>query len=463
MDGRTGVAGFPQGRRETVENTPRTPPGTRSPRRAHVERLVRHRTDETIGLRTLVLRCGPALRCGSLLTALDMRKPPRYGGCRAKPALADLFTDVLVLCARAGVVSVGLVAVDGSLIAANASRQATKSYRAVREEVERILQQAADADAEDDERFGDARGDELPPDLADPRSRRERLRRCKQQLEAEQAQQQADYEANLAWRAYWEAEHGRKLGGRKPQPPALASVGQQHLGPLVDAGGRELAAGRGKHRLEMPEVGADRLDLGGQHDLVLVGDRLRVVALQEPEQSFDAARVGVGDIDAPLRCGGRLVGVRRPAETPAVLHPPARPIGLVGPVGAQLSPELLLQAPLGLPQALRAATRHRRRVRGPLGLQALLDLAQPAATALGGRELRRQLVTARLAVELILGRVNGLGLLEDLARKLLVVEVLVARRVGLHLRPVDTDHADLREPAARAERQHLANRPAIAS
>ena len=154
MDGRTGVAGFPQGRRETVENTPRTPPGTRSPRRAHVERLVRHRTDETIGLRTLVLRCGPALRCGSLLTALDMRKPPRYGGCRAKPALADLFTDVLVLCARAGVVSVGLVAVDGSLIAANASRQATKSYRAVREEVERILQQAADADAEDDERFG---------------------------------------------------------------------------------------------------------------------------------------------------------------------------------------------------------------------------------------------------------------------------------------------------------------------
>ena len=61
----------------------------------------------------------------------------------------------------------------------------------------------------------------------------------------------------------------------------VASVGQQHLRRLGDAGGRQLALGGVEHRLEVSEVSADRLDLGGQNDLVFVGDRLRVVALQE--------------------------------------------------------------------------------------------------------------------------------------------------------------------------------------
>jgi len=68
---------------------------------------------------------------------------------------------------------------------------------------------------------------------------------------------------------------------------------------------------------------------------------------------------------------------------------------------------------------------------------------------------RQQLVAARLAVALVLGRVDRLGLLDDLARQLLVVQVLIARRVGMHLRAVDGDHPDLREPAARAQREHL--------
>jgi hypothetical protein len=46
--------------------------------------------------------------------------------------------------------------------------------------------------------------------------------------------------------------------------------------------GVELALGRVEHRFQVPEVGRDGHHLGGDHDLVLVGDRLRVVALQEP-------------------------------------------------------------------------------------------------------------------------------------------------------------------------------------
>src|SRR5437773_1246625 len=94
--------------------------------------------------------------------------------CRARheQALADAFVQVLALCATAGLVSVGLVALDGSLLSGNASPGATRSYATIREEVERMLAQAAEADAAEDERLGEARGDELPAELSDPRSRR---------------------------------------------------------------------------------------------------------------------------------------------------------------------------------------------------------------------------------------------------------------------------------------------------
>src|SRR3954451_16403865 len=78
---------------------------------------------------------------------------------RHEVALAGLFGEVLALCAEAGLVGVGVVAVDGTKIHANASRDATRGYDRIAEEI------LADADAFDraeDERFGDARGDELP-------------------------------------------------------------------------------------------------------------------------------------------------------------------------------------------------------------------------------------------------------------------------------------------------------------
>lgn len=138
---------------------------------------------------------------------------------RHQDALAKTFTQVLALCARSGLVSVGVVALDGTVMAANASQQATRSYGAIRQEVDRMLGEAAEVDAAEDAEHGDARGDELPAELADRGSRLERLRRCREELEAEQAQVQAAYDDNLAWRAQWEAEHGRKLAGRKPFAP----------------------------------------------------------------------------------------------------------------------------------------------------------------------------------------------------------------------------------------------------
>jgi Transposase DDE domain len=130
---------------------------------------------------------------------------------------------------RAGLVSVGVVALDGTLLAGNASPGATRGYAVIGAEVERMLAEAAQADAADQERLGEARGDQLPAELADARSRRERLRRCKQQLEQEEAEAEADYQANLAWRAAWEAEHGRRLAGRKPTAPDPAALAERKV------------------------------------------------------------------------------------------------------------------------------------------------------------------------------------------------------------------------------------------
>ena len=166
---------------------------------------------------------------------------------RHEQALSDTFTQVLALCAKSGLVSVGLVALDGTLIAGNASQAANRSYSSIRAEVEQILGEAAAIDADEDARLGDRRGDELPVELADPRSRRERLRRCREELERQQAERDADHERNLAWRAGWEAEHRRKLAGRKPTPPDPAALERSTINtsdpdtrPMKRAGGRSV-------------------------------------------------------------------------------------------------------------------------------------------------------------------------------------------------------------------------------
>jgi transposase len=103
---------------------------------------------------------------------------------RHEEAIADLFGGVLELCARAGLVSVGIVAVDGTKIAAAATHHATRSYEQIAKE---ILEQAAEIDAAEDELYGEARGDELPEGLRSSGDRRQRLREAKQALDAERA------------------------------------------------------------------------------------------------------------------------------------------------------------------------------------------------------------------------------------------------------------------------------------
>ena len=99
-------------------------------------------------------------------------------------ALAGLFGQVLGLCARAGMVQVGTLAVDGTRVAANASRDASVDYEQL---ARAILEEAAEVDAAEDEQFGDRRGDELPEQLTTRHGRQAWLREARQELEEQRA------------------------------------------------------------------------------------------------------------------------------------------------------------------------------------------------------------------------------------------------------------------------------------
>lgn len=127
-------------------------------------------------------------------------------------ALAALFGQVLRLCANAGLIRAGLVAIDGTRMQANASSEANRTAEQLAKE---ILADAANVDAQEDERFGETRGDELPPELTGT-GRRARIRGLLDELEADAKKR--SYEAQMARRAEIEAETGRRLRGRLPKP-----------------------------------------------------------------------------------------------------------------------------------------------------------------------------------------------------------------------------------------------------
>jgi transposase len=96
----------------------------------------------------------------------------------------SLFADVLALCARVGLVQVGVVAVDGTKLAADASLSANRTRAQLEAEVAVLFAEAEAVDADEDRRFGPGRGDELPEGLRDRGGRAARLQAALAELEA---------------------------------------------------------------------------------------------------------------------------------------------------------------------------------------------------------------------------------------------------------------------------------------
>jgi transposase len=132
-------------------------------------------------------------------------------------ALAGLFVQVLRLCQKAGLVSLGTVALDGTKVKANASKHKAmshermlKSERQLEAEMRALLRKAEIIDAQEDGQYGKGkRGDELPAELQRRSSRLEWIRKAKAELDAEAAAakaRQREEEAETAEHDVAEAE-----------------------------------------------------------------------------------------------------------------------------------------------------------------------------------------------------------------------------------------------------------------
>jgi transposase len=217
---------------------------------------------------------------------------------RHEAALAGLFGEVLALCGKAGLVKAGLVAIDGTRLAGNASRDANCEFAQIARE---IVAEAKATDEAEDQVHGEARGDELPERLRTPEGRREFFREAKQKLQGE------DSDGGEA-----EPEAGAAAGGEfEFDAERIVARVQGREGWLRDAK-RQLEQRRWREPDPISRSRSDRL--------LLAGERL--------EDELDAERRG-NEAYEEYRAGGRMKDGRRFGGPPKPYQPPEIPEGKV--------------------------------------------------------------------------------------------------------------------------------------
>jgi Transposase DDE domain/Transposase domain (DUF772) len=214
-------------------------------------------------------------------------------------ALSGLFGEVLGVCARAGMVRVGVVAVDSTKLAADASLGANRGFEGLQAEARRILEEAGAIDAAEDELYGDKRGDELPEELADPKTRAGRIRELLDELERERERAKAAQEAKHA--DYEQrAQNGCRPRGRPPKPqlPKEQRALFARKVNVTDPDSR-VVSDRGKR-------------IQGYNVQAAVGEGQVILAASASEAANDQAQLAA--VVAAARAGLRAAGIKDEIE-----------------------------------------------------------------------------------------------------------------------------------------------------
>ena len=140
-------------------------------------------------------------------------------------AFRPLFLEVLRLAGEMGMVKLGNLSTDGTKMGANASRHKAMSYgymnkdiERLKGEIEQLLKQAEQVDAEQDAALGSRRGDELPDELKRREDRLAKIQEAKARLEAEaRVKAEEEQRCRNEEQAKREAE-GRQRRGKEPAP-----------------------------------------------------------------------------------------------------------------------------------------------------------------------------------------------------------------------------------------------------
>lgn len=211
-------------------------------------------------------------------------------------ALAGLFVQTLRLCAEAGLLRVGLVALDGTKMAASASLDMNRSRLFIEEQVSEMLAAAEAADRLDEASDDD---DDVSPGVLRGRAARlERLRQAKAVLETRERAERAAFDAKMADRERREHEvlavTGQRMKGRKPKP--FQADGDVRVN-VVDADSRVMSSKKVKYlqgynaqamaTREQVVVAAQitnhAADVGHLHPMIAAAEKaLRAAGVSEP-------------------------------------------------------------------------------------------------------------------------------------------------------------------------------------
>ena len=212
--------------------------------------------------------------------------------CRHERALGDLFAEVLRLCDRAGLVRLGVVSIDGTRIAGNASPEANHSFEQI---ARAIVAETGASDEAEDEAFGEQRGDELPEPLRTPEGRREFLRGAREQIRREPESRESAGEGEA------DARDGVAL---EFDASEIVGRGRQGRDAWLRAGKRQLEQHRWDDPDPIPRSRADRLLVAAERLGLALDVERRANQAYEHYRATARDRLG-------RRPGGRAAGPRR--------------------------------------------------------------------------------------------------------------------------------------------------------
>lgn len=195
--------------------------------------------------------------------------------------LKGLFKKVLGMCANAGLVKAGTVALDGTKMKGSAAKSANRSYDHLQAEIDRMFEEAKRKDAEEDALYGkDRRGNEMPEHL---NTREKQAKWIEAEMERinrkakEEAQKQQE---KILRRHAEEVATGEKKRGRKPSAPDPEPAADEKVN-LTDPDSRLMKTREGyvqgynaqvavtkEQIIVAEEVTQDRNDVGRLHPML---------------------------------------------------------------------------------------------------------------------------------------------------------------------------------------------------
>jgi transposase len=179
-------------------------------------------------------------------------------------ALKGLFVQILRLCQKAGMVSLGHVALDGTKVQANASKHKAMSHermlRAEKElekEINALMRRAEILDAQDDKRYGKGKlGSDLPDELRRRKDRLARIRQARKEMEAETAAASARQRQEVANEA-----RAKAAADAAAQDSEASPQEQAELNKTAEAAAAKAREARGKATEAAEQAGLEAPDL----------------------------------------------------------------------------------------------------------------------------------------------------------------------------------------------------------